>query len=251
VKSSACRITRAAAGAGSPLQTQRWYGNANGADGAASTGSGAATVKHGWTLNGSAAAWVDAGVDIVAATPPTQTVAHGLGQAPKALILWTSGNTGTTYVGDFNLSIGFSDGTASGTTATASQDARSAALSGRLMADKVITIIDGSQTVLAEADVASWDNTNFTLTWTTNDDVEQTKPEPDLVKAALEKVDGAEAVMVGDTKWDVEAAAKAGIPTICVMTGGWSRQELLDAGALQVYESVEELREKLDETPLV
>jgi len=86
--------------------------------------------------------------------------------------------------------------------------------------------------------------------WTTSDDVEQTKPEPDLVKAALEKVDGAEAVMVGDTKWDIEAAARVGVPTICVMTGGWSRQELLDAGAVEVYESVEELREKLDETPL-
>ena len=48
--------------------------------------------------------------------------------------------------------------------------------------------------------------------------------------------------MVGDTKWDIEAAAKAGVPTLCVMTGGWSRQELLDAGAVQVYESVDELR---------
>jgi HAD superfamily hydrolase (TIGR01549 family) len=86
--------------------------------------------------------------------------------------------------------------------------------------------------------------------WTTRDDVEQTKPEPDLVKAALEKVDGAEAVMVGDTKWDIEAAARVGVPTVCVMTGGWSRQELQDAGAVQVYESVDELRGKLDETPL-
>ena len=86
--------------------------------------------------------------------------------------------------------------------------------------------------------------------WTTSDDVEKTKPEPDLVKAALEKVDGAEAVMVGDTKWDVEAAAKLGVPTVCVLTGGWSRQELLDAGAVGVYESVDELRRKLDETPL-
>jgi HAD superfamily hydrolase (TIGR01549 family) len=86
--------------------------------------------------------------------------------------------------------------------------------------------------------------------WTTRDDVDQTKPDPDLVKAALAKADGAEAVMIGDTKWDIEAAAKVGIPTVCVMTGGWSRQELLDAGAVKVYESVEELRGKLDETPL-
>ena len=86
--------------------------------------------------------------------------------------------------------------------------------------------------------------------WTTRDDVDQTKPEPDLVKAALEKADGADAVMIGDTKWDIEAAAKLGVPTVCVLTGGWSRQELLDAGAVDVYESVNELRERLDETPL-
>jgi len=86
--------------------------------------------------------------------------------------------------------------------------------------------------------------------WTTKDDVDQTKPQPDLVKAALEKADGAEAVMVGDTKWDIEAAEKLDVRTVCVMTGGWSRQELVDAGAVDVYESVNELREKLDETPL-
>jgi phosphoglycolate phosphatase-like HAD superfamily hydrolase len=56
--------------------------------------------------------------------------------------------------------------------------------------------------------------------------------------------------LVGDKKWDIEAAAKLGVPTVCVLTGGWSRQELLDAGAVQVYESVDELRRKLDETPL-
>jgi HAD superfamily hydrolase (TIGR01549 family) len=86
--------------------------------------------------------------------------------------------------------------------------------------------------------------------WTTEDDVKQTKPEPDLVQAALEKASDAEAVMVGDTRWDVEAAAKVGVPTVCVMTGGWSRQELLDAGAVDVFESVEDLRGRLDETPL-
>ena len=85
--------------------------------------------------------------------------------------------------------------------------------------------------------------------WTTKDDVEQTKPEPDLVKAALEKVGGREAVMVGDTRWDIEAAAKVGVPTICVLTGGWAGQELLDAGAAAVFESVGELRDRLGETP--
>ena len=86
--------------------------------------------------------------------------------------------------------------------------------------------------------------------WTTKDDVEATKPAPDLVQAALEKAGTGSAVMVGDTRWDVEAAAKAGVETICVLTGGWSKQELLDAGAVVVFESVDELRERLDETPL-
>jgi HAD superfamily hydrolase (TIGR01549 family) len=86
--------------------------------------------------------------------------------------------------------------------------------------------------------------------WTTKDDVEQTKPKPDLVKAALDKAGDGEAVMVGDTKWDVEAAAALDVPTICVMTGGWSRDELTAAGAVSVYESIDELRQRIDETPL-
>jgi HAD superfamily hydrolase (TIGR01549 family) len=85
--------------------------------------------------------------------------------------------------------------------------------------------------------------------WTTKDDVEKTKPKPDLVRAALEKAGTDDAVMVGDTRWDIEAAQKAGVETICVITGGWSAQELRDAGAIAVFESVEELRRRLDETP--
>ena len=86
--------------------------------------------------------------------------------------------------------------------------------------------------------------------WTTKDDVESTKPDPDLVHAALDKAGTKSAVMVGDTRWDIEAAAKAGVETICVLTGGWSAQDLRDAGAAVVFESVDELRERLDETPL-
>lgn len=86
--------------------------------------------------------------------------------------------------------------------------------------------------------------------WTTKDDVEATKPAPDLVVAALEKADTAEAVFVGDTRWDIEAASKVGLETICLITGGWSRQELEDAGAAAVFEGVEELRRNLERTPL-
>jgi HAD superfamily hydrolase (TIGR01549 family) len=86
--------------------------------------------------------------------------------------------------------------------------------------------------------------------WTTKDDVEATKPAPDLVVAALDKAGTRSAVMVGDTRWDIEAARQAGTETVCLITGGWSEQELRDAGAVAVFESVQELRERLDETPL-
>ena len=87
--------------------------------------------------------------------------------------------------------------------------------------------------------------------WTTKDDVEATKPAPDLILAALEKAQTESAVLVGDTPWDVKAASKAGVETLCVITGGWSKQELREAGAVAVFESVDELRRRLDETPLV
>jgi HAD superfamily hydrolase (TIGR01509 family) len=88
--------------------------------------------------------------------------------------------------------------------------------------------------------------------WTTSDDVEQTKPEPDLVQAALEKVDAGpeDALLIGDTVWDVEAAHRAGVETLAVLTGGFSEAELRDAGAREVFTSVEELRKGLAETPL-
>jgi HAD superfamily hydrolase (TIGR01549 family) len=86
--------------------------------------------------------------------------------------------------------------------------------------------------------------------WTTSDDVESTKPEPDLVRAAIEKAGGGDAVMVGDSTFDCEAAKRAGIETVAVMTGGFSEQELRDAGAVVVFESIVALRESLDETPL-
>jgi HAD superfamily hydrolase (TIGR01549 family) len=86
--------------------------------------------------------------------------------------------------------------------------------------------------------------------WTSAGDVEQTKPAPDLVEAALERVDGGPAVMVGDSTWDCRAAANAGVETIAVLTGGFSEEELRDAGAIDVFKSIEELRQRLSETPL-
>lgn len=78
--------------------------------------------------------------------------------------------------------------------------------------------------------------------WTTSADVERTKPHPDLVNAALEKAGGdGPAVMVGDSVWDVKAAQAAEVPTLAVLTGGFSEAELREAGATQVVESIDEL----------
>lgn len=88
--------------------------------------------------------------------------------------------------------------------------------------------------------------------WTTSDDVQSTKPAPDLVHAALDRVDGSadNAVMIGDTPWDVQAAGKAGVSTLAVLTGGFAIEELEESGAARVFESVAELSNRLEETPL-
>jgi HAD superfamily hydrolase (TIGR01509 family) len=88
--------------------------------------------------------------------------------------------------------------------------------------------------------------------WTTSADVKATKPAPDLVHAALERVgvSAEDAVMVGDTPWDVRAAKEAGVSTLAVLTGGFAIEELEESGAIGVFESVAELRQRLEETPL-
>jgi HAD superfamily hydrolase (TIGR01549 family) len=83
--------------------------------------------------------------------------------------------------------------------------------------------------------------------WTTSGDVDATKPEPDLVRAAMEKAGTGDAVMVGDSTWDCVAAGRAGIATVSVLTGGFSEAELREAGAVAVYDSIVELRNSLDE----
>ena len=72
------------------------------------------------------------------------------------------------------------------------------------------------------------------------------------MRAALDRANGGsdDAVMVGDTTWDIRAARKAGVSTIAVRTGGFGADELRDAGAIAVFESVQELCEALDQTPL-
>ena len=87
--------------------------------------------------------------------------------------------------------------------------------------------------------------------WTDSGDVEQTKPEPDLVLAALEKAGAKpkDAVMIGDSTWDCRAAKRARVRSLGVLTGGFSEAELLEAGAAEVFDSVETLRAHLSDSP--
>jgi phosphoglycolate phosphatase-like HAD superfamily hydrolase len=83
------------------------------------------------------------------------------------------------------------------------------------------------------------------------DDAEQSKPEPDIIHAALEKIDAAaaDALMIGDTPYDVEAAARAGVATIAFRCGGWSDSAL--QGAAAIYDGPWELLARLDESLVV
>jgi HAD superfamily hydrolase (TIGR01549 family) len=87
--------------------------------------------------------------------------------------------------------------------------------------------------------------------WTTSADVDATKPNPDLVKAAMDKAKTDEALMIGDTVWDCEAAGRAGIPAVAVLTGGFADSELRAAGAADVFDGLGALRSSLAELPAI
>jgi HAD superfamily hydrolase (TIGR01549 family) len=80
---------------------------------------------------------------------------------------------------------------------------------------------------------------------TSSADAERTKPHPELVQTALDKYGGdGPALMVGDSTWDVKAAQAAEVPTLALLTGGFSEAELREAGAVEVKRSVAAIREE-------
>lgn len=81
--------------------------------------------------------------------------------------------------------------------------------------------------------------------WTTSADVGQTKPDPELIEVAVDRADSAPIAMIGDSVWDCEAAARAGIPTLALLSGGISASELRDAGAHSVHRDAARLAEVL------
>jgi HAD superfamily hydrolase (TIGR01509 family) len=89
--------------------------------------------------------------------------------------------------------------------------------------------------------------------WTTSEDVESTKPAPDLLQVALKKIGepaDASSVVVGDSVYDVEAAKNAGMPALVVRSGGFGDDELRNAGAVGIYDTPADLIAALDETDL-
>jgi len=86
----------------------------------------------------------------------------------------------------------------------------------------------------------------------TGDDVERSKPDPQIFEVARDRagVDPALVVALGDSVWDVEAARAAGMGCVGVESGGFSRHELSEAGAIAVYRDVEELRRQLRTSPI-
>ena len=84
----------------------------------------------------------------------------------------------------------------------------------------------------------------------TGADVDATKPEPDLVEAGRWRAGGGPAGGGGDSTWDCRAADRAGIPCVAVLTGGFSEQELREAGAVVVHRSLTELIDAIADPPL-
>jgi phosphoglycolate phosphatase-like HAD superfamily hydrolase len=79
------------------------------------------------------------------------------------------------------------------------------------------------------------------LGWVSADDVASSKPSPDLVSAGLDRLGTETAVMVGDSTWDILAAARVRLPTHAVRTGGTGEGELEAAGAAMVVKDVRQL----------
>jgi HAD superfamily hydrolase (TIGR01509 family) len=83
---------------------------------------------------------------------------------------------------------------------------------------------------------------------TSSSDAKESKPDPDIVSAAVEKTGfpAAQLIMLGDTPYDVEAARRAGVPIVAVRCGGWSDREL--AGALAVFDDPADILRNFDRT---
>ena len=86
--------------------------------------------------------------------------------------------------------------------------------------------------------------------WTSSDDADASKPAPDIVHAALDKagIDPRNAIMIGDTPYDIAAARSAGVRVIAFRCGGWLDPDL--TGAIEIYDGPWDLLERMDRSLL-
>ncbi len=90
-------------------------------------------------------------------------------------------------------------------------------------------------------------------TGTSTDDAKKSKPHPDIFEAAIDKLGNPaerKCLVIGDTPYDVEAAAKAGTKTIGLLCGGFPEEDLKKAGAVAIFRDPEDLLRRYDESPL-
>ena len=88
--------------------------------------------------------------------------------------------------------------------------------------------------------------------YTCADDADRSKPAPDIFTASLQKLDGVvpdDGITVGDTRFDIEAAAKAGLKTIALTCGGTTEGVLRAAGAVGIYRDPADLVARYDSLP--
>ena len=103
---------------------------------------------------------------------------------------------------------------------------------------------DEVDAILAQAGVA-----DLIQAASSSDDADRSKPDPDIVRAALQKAGrpAAQSIMIGDTPYDIEAATRARVPAIGLRSGGWTDDGL--RGAIAIYENPADLLAHLDESP--
>jgi phosphoglycolate phosphatase-like HAD superfamily hydrolase len=95
-----------------------------------------------------------------------------------------------------------------------------------------------------------FDGRSLAAAWTTVEDVDASKPEPDLLQTAMAKVGGRSGVLVGDSVWDFSAAGRTGMPGYAIRSGGFGVEELRQSGARAIFDSIIDLHAALDATLL-
>jgi HAD superfamily hydrolase (TIGR01509 family) len=122
----------------------------------------------------------------------------------------------------------------------------------RLRAENLTLSVATSAKKQEVDDLLRASNTNDLIqTASSSDDAEDSKPDPDIVQASLRKArcTPSDAIMIGDTPYDIEAASRAGVRTIVLRCGGWWSDAQL-AGALAIYDDPEDLLQQYESSPL-